>query len=140
MKHLIKNGIKGVFETFGYNAVRPTTHNGKINFQIEGLHYDCVVPYANFAPWNGDSNFLEIYNKIKDFTLVDIFRCYEVWQISQQVNQNELYAILEVGVWRGGTAGIFARQLALSNNNNILYLADIFNGVIKTSSKDDFYK
>jgi O-methyltransferase len=45
--------------------------------------------------------------------------------------------ILEVGVWKGGTAKLL-RQFVAGENN--VYLADTFTGVVKASQKDSLYK
>jgi len=83
---------------------------------------------------------MHIYNQIKGNTLVDIYRCYELWQLVKKVQSlNPQAAILEVGVWRGGTAGIMAQQLSDIKSNACLYLADTFSGVAKAGANDSFY-
>jgi O-methyltransferase len=42
--------------------------------------------------------------------------------------------ILEVGTWRGGTAGIFVKLLP----NKTIYLADTFQGVVKAASWEHY--
>ena len=44
-----------------------------------------------------------------------------------------------MGVWRGGTAGIMAKQLTNLKSKAPLYLADIFEGVAKAGAIDSFY-
>ncbi|MFZ1784195.1 MAG: TylF/MycF/NovP-related O-methyltransferase [Ferruginibacter sp.] len=136
----LKNMLHAFFNQTGiYIGKRPTV-NGKANFSIDGFHYGFSFPSANYAPWRGDEAFMNIYNQIKSNTLVDIYRCYELWQLVQKVNSlDPEAAILEVGVWRGGTAGIMAQQLANQKSNAVLYLADTFTGVAKAGANDSYY-
>jgi len=108
---------------------------------IDGLFYSKYLCDAKYSPWLGDQEFLNVHNKIKDYTLVDIYKCYELWQLVEKVNEiKKGVAIIEIGVWRGGSAGIIAKKLSILNSNNKLYLADTFTGVVKASDKDFFYK
>ena len=96
-----------------------------------------VLPQATLAPWLNDEEFLKIYEKVKNYTLVDIYRCYELWVLAKQA-KNIDGAILEVGVWRGGTGLLMAEANKYSNKK--IYLADTFNGVVKAGTKDTSYK
>jgi len=96
-----------------------------------------VLPNATLAPWLNDDEFLKTYEKIKDYTLVDIYRCYELWVLAKQITNIE-GAILEVGVWRGGTGLLMAEANRYTNKK--IYLADTFNGVVKAGTKDTTYK
>lgn len=136
----LKKLIDSLFDKTGIYVGKRPTYKGVANFEIDGLHYGKTIPSANYAPWLGDESFMYIYNLIKKNTLVDIFRCYELWQLVQKTSQlNPHAAVLEVGVWRGGTAGIMARQLFLLRSKANLYLADTFEGVAKAGAEDKFY-
>ena len=136
----VKRLIKGLFNNTGIYIGKSPTYKGKANFSIDGLHYGMSFPSANYAPWLGDAAFMKIHNQIKGNTLVDIYRCYELWQLIKKAQSlNAQAAILEVGVWRGGTAGIMAQQLSDLKSNAVLYLADTFSGVAKAGANDSFY-
>lgn len=136
----LKKIIHTLFDRTGIYIGKRPTHEGRANFSVDGLHYGFSFPSANYAPWRGDEAFLAIYGQIKDNTLVDIYRCYELWQLVQKVHSLDPAAgILEVGVWRGGTAGIMAQQLLKLHSTATLYLADTFTGVAKAGSNDSFY-
>lgn len=136
----LKKIIRSLFNNTGIYIGKRPTYKGKANFSIEGLHYGLSFPSANYTPWQGDEAFMKIYNQIKKNTLVDIYRCYELWQLVQKVQTlNHNAAILEVGVWRGGTAGIIAQQLSNTKSTATLYLADTFTGVAKAGAHDSFY-
>jgi O-methyltransferase len=137
---MIKKIIRGLFHNTGIYIGKRPTFKGKANFSVDGLSYGFVFPQANYAPWLGDADFQNIYNKIKGNTLVDVYRCYELWQLVKKVQSlNPSAAILEVGVWRGGTAGIMSQQLSNLKSNAAIYLADTFTGVAKAGEKDAFY-
>lgn len=95
-----------------------------------------LFPKSTYSPWLQDEIFLKVYETIKDNTLVDIYRCYELWQIGSRL-QNNKAAIIEVGVWRGGTAVLLAKA---NKNNSSVYLCDTFTGVTKAGEKDNQYK
>lgn len=105
----------------------------KINSKSKYIHKHSL-PSATLSPWLTDNDFLSIYHDIKEFTLVDIYRCYELWSIAKQT-ANIDGDILEVGVWRGGTGAIIAKAAESKN----IFLADTFSGVVKTSLRDPSY-
>src|SRR5689334_13944729 len=47
--------------------------------------YENIVVTDIFAPWAIDTQFLAVWNQVKDYTLVDIFRCYELYQLIREV-------------------------------------------------------
>ncbi len=137
----LKKIIHALFDKTGIYIGKRSTYKGSANFSVDGLHYGMSFPSANYAPWRGDEAFMHIYTQIKKNTMVDIYRCYELWQLVQKMNSlDEHAAILEVGVWRGGTAGVMARQLHILKSKANLYLADTFEGVAKAGANDSFYK
>ncbi|MGB4844820.1 MAG: TylF/MycF/NovP-related O-methyltransferase [Ferruginibacter sp.] len=136
----LKKIIHSLFNNTGIYIGKSPVYKGKATFSIDGLHYGMSFPSANYAPWLGDEAFMHIYNQIKKNTLVDIYRCYELWQLVAKIHSLDQHAaILEVGVWRGGTAGIMARQLNIKKSKANLYLADTFEGVAKAGANDNFY-
>jgi len=100
---------------------------------------EIILPNCDYAPWNLDSEFLRCYLYAKKNTLVDLYRCWELWEIVGEVVKSIPGDILEVGVWRGGSAGIIAKRLSLLDSNRLVYLADTFEGVVKASKEDSTY-
>jgi O-methyltransferase len=93
-------------------------------------HYD-NGPFHSFppdAPWLTDHKFSETYKAVRNNTLVDRARCFSHYQLVQQAMKVP-GDILEVGVWRGGTAAV----LAQTASDRTVYLADTFKGVVKAS-------
>jgi O-methyltransferase len=137
---MIKNILKKIYSVTGIHIIKRSKYNGSTRFNIDDLSYDVAMPSANYAPWHADKEFANIYSEIKNYTLVDVYRCFELWELVQKVHSiNNNAHIIEIGVWRGGTAAVMARKLALLKANVNLYVADTFTGVPKTSTKDEFY-
>jgi O-methyltransferase len=138
-KHLYKgttvnNEINKEALKAAYDSIRiqkPWTHHSSVH------KHHRVLPHATLAPWLNDEDFLNIYGKIKEYTLVDLYRCYELWILAKQSSKID-GAILEVGVWRGGTGAILAE--ATKSLNKKVFLADTFQGVVKAGTNDTKYK
>lgn len=95
-----------------------------------------IFPKNTYSPWHDDKVFLNIYRLIEGSkTLVDIYRCYELWSIAKQLANKE-GNIIEIGVWRGGTALLLAKAAP----NSLIYLCDTFRGVVKAGKQDNVYK
>jgi O-methyltransferase len=92
-----------------------------------------VHSYPYDAPWLDNPEFSELYELIRPNTLVDRVRCYSLYQICAQVKDLP-GDVLEVGVWRGGTAGILTTRLP----SKTIYLADTFEGVVKSSEWEHY--
>jgi O-methyltransferase len=76
-----------------------------------------------------------VYQKIQDHTLVDLYRCYELWQLIEQCHKLPEGDYLEVGTWRGGTGALIACQAG----DGIVHLCDTFTGVVKAGDRDPVY-
>lgn len=118
----------------GYNV---SITKSAVNCMRKG--YERIFPLCNYAPWLNDKLFLKYYQLIEKYTLVDKYRCYELWELIEQIKDTD-GDILEVGVWRGGTAGLIAAKAKSCGMDKVIYLADTFEGVVKVSRKDTFYK
>lgn len=101
--------------------------------------HSVIIPIATYSPWNEDKDFLSVFETIKDNTLVDIYRCFELWSLSNQVAHLP-GDFLEVGVWRGGTGCLLAHRLAHLNSRQRVYLCDTFSGVVKAGAMDSTYR
>ncbi|QYO67363.1 TylF/MycF/NovP-related O-methyltransferase [Leptolyngbya sp. 7M] len=101
--------------------------------------YENIYPYATYAPWSKDKDFLKIYRAIRHNTLVDKYRCFELWSLLEQTKHLE-GSIIEIGVWKGGTGALIAQQAWLCGINDPVYLCDTFKGVVKASKNDSMYR
>jgi O-methyltransferase len=101
--------------------------------------YENVLPSATYAPWLADEQFNKTFDTVRDYSLVDKYRCYELWNLIKQTSKLESGALIEIGVWRGGTGAIIAKQAHINGIKEKVYLCDTFTGVVKTSDKDTTY-
>ena len=125
-----KQAIKSFIRKFGYDVVAFPHFEGP---------YERFVVKGIYAPWSEDQNFIEVFSKVQTHSMVDRYRCYELWDL---VNQSAKVngALIEIGVWRGGTGALIAKQASLCNISDPVYLCDTFQGVVKASNKDASYR
>ena len=126
-----------------YKSVITELREFKMSGNKEGISHSQIVPYTTYSPWLDDDKFRAFYDLVKFHTIVDIYRCYELWKLVLNTEKIE-GDVLEVGVWRGGTAALISGAMLASSKaakqQSILYLADTFEGVVKASDKDTIYK
>jgi O-methyltransferase len=104
----------------------------------DNISHQHIVSYSTYSPWVDDAEFKLAYSVVKDFTLVDIYRSYELWNF---IKRNSILDgdVLEVGVWRGGSGCLMAKSAQLFSECKV-YLADTFEGVVKATERDTQYK
>jgi O-methyltransferase len=104
LHHLVKSTLKQFARNYGFHVrYAPRILN-------KGPEYEVVIRGATYSPWNTDEAFKTAYLPVKDATLVDIYRCFELWRLVEQCAKFEGGALIEIGVWRGGTAALIATQ------------------------------
>ena len=104
-----------------------------------GLPCELVRPNATYAPWRADREFTATFEVVRDYTLVDEYRLYELWTLVRQTAHLP-GDILEVGVWRGGSGTLMAKSAQLSGSASRVFLCDTFSGVVKASARDSTYR
>jgi len=97
-----------------------------------GISHAQIISFASYSPWLDDIDFSEIFKAISESTLVDIYRCYELYTLARQLAYLP-GEIVEVGVWRGGTAALLAKAVP----GKIIHLYDTFSGVVKAKKEFD---
>jgi O-methyltransferase len=129
---MVKKFILGTIRKFGYEVFKApaSTRN----------EHETIVPLAGYAPWNLDVQFVKAYGLCRTHTLVDIYRCYEIWSMVAEASKLPQGDLLEVGVWRGGTGALIAAQSARIVPTAQVFLCDTFTGVVKTGSHDTIYE
>lgn len=108
-----------------------------IEKQLDASRDSVLLSWATYSPWLQDREFSRCHGVIRDYTLVDLYRCWELWHLLGQTRSLG-GDVLEVGTWRGGTGcllGARARQLGLPAT---VFLCDTFSGVVKTGSADSY--
>jgi O-methyltransferase len=132
--------IQGLLALFGLRIARtqaaekPAFHAGTPDLWHKPVH-----PNATYSPWLNDQAFLKAYGAVREATLVDVYRCYELWSLAGQCKA-EQGCFLEVGVWRGGTGALLAASTANAGQRRTVYLADTFEGVVKAGAQDTRYQ
>jgi len=130
---LLGDKFNKILNKFGYSAI--------FSFKSSGNpEYEVVNTPPIYAPWNVDKEFKELYKTIENHTLVDKYRCYELWQLIEQVKDIP-GALIEIGVWRGGSGALIAKKALLCGIKENVYLCDTFEGIVKTDkTKDSLYQ
>lgn len=98
-----------------------------------------IISWATYSPWLADPAFQACFEAIAANTLVDRFRCWELWHLLAQVAAVP-GDVLEVGTWRGGTGALLGRRAADLGLAAEIHLCDTFTGVVKTGSEDAHYR
>jgi O-methyltransferase len=103
-----------------------------------GAH-EMAHPISTYAPWQADDEFVAAYRAVRKYTLVDIWRCHELWSLVGELREVP-GAIVEVGVWRGGSGALMATKAAAVGIEDTVYLCDTWEGVVKTGEVDTYYR
>ncbi|MFW5693536.1 MAG: TylF/MycF/NovP-related O-methyltransferase [Alkalispirochaeta sp.] len=94
---------------------------------------------ADYRPWHTDVDFLTAWTAVRDRTLVDQPRLYELWELTEQALKVP-GTFLEVGTWRGGSAALMGLRLKHLGAHRPLVIADTFSGVAKAGPHDPYYE
>lgn len=100
--------------------------------------YETIRTSATYAPWLGDEAFNTVYDTIRPYTLVSKYRCFELWQLVEE-SRKAKGALIEVGVWKGGTGALIAKRAQSLGLTDTVYLCDTFAGVVKAGDRDSSY-
>jgi len=104
-----------------------------------GHFYAEVRPRATLSPWLSNTDFLIAFESVKDDTLLDAYRLFELWSLVEETAKVG-GDIVEVGVWRGGSGCLMAYREKLLQNKGIIHLCDTFCGVVKAGTMDSGYR
>ena len=130
---VIKRPLQRLIRKLGYDVYKVQVGS------VAGVAlYEVVRPSATYSPWNRDEAFKQTNEAIRGHTKVDQYRCYELWSLVGQTTKLS-GALIEIGVWRGGTGALIARKAGLCGMTDPVYLCDTFEGVVKASEKDSVY-
>jgi O-methyltransferase len=125
---------KRVFRSVGLDVFRASRPQVSAGFTYERIH-----PLASYAPWRSDEDFQLALESVRDHTLVDEYRLFELWSLVRAAADMG-GDILEVGVWRGGSGALLARAAQCARSEARVFLCDTFQGVVKASSRDSTYR
>jgi O-methyltransferase len=105
---------------------------------VDSGAHGMIYPVATYSPWLSDADFQRVYRAIRGSTLVDQWRCYELWSLLGELRPVP-GGIIEVGVWRGGTGALMAARCAALGIVDQVVLCDTWHGVVKTTEIDTYY-
>jgi O-methyltransferase len=97
-----------------------------------------VYPIATYSPWLTDEAFQRAYREVKRNTLVDEWRCWELWSLLGEL-RDVPGAVIEVGVWRGGRGALMAKRCMELGIDDPVFLCDTWSGIVKTTEVDTYY-
>jgi O-methyltransferase len=85
-----------------------------------------------------DPQFVAIHMAVAPFTMTSVERCHALWEATRYISRQRLPgAVVECGVWRGGSSMLAALTLLMrSESHRDLYLFDTFEGMPVPSEHD----
>jgi O-methyltransferase len=135
LAYRVKRIVKSAVRSAGFEVRRTK----ELSSRAGDIRHSQVLPEATYSPWLSDDEFNRLFQVIKDRTLVDVYRCYELWQLVAETAEMKTGDVLEVGVWNGGTGALIAKQCQLVGIPDAVYLCDTFRGVVKAGPLDSAY-
>lgn len=128
--------LKAVARRLGFDVFRYGISRFRVDV-VGNMHYAPIRPLSTYSPWLDDKTFLALHDAISAHTLVDVYRCFELWELVAQTAKLP-GDIVEVGVWRGGTGALLAARAKEAGKR--AYLCDTFTGIVKATQKDTTYR
>jgi O-methyltransferase len=135
MRYHLARLVKGFAKAAGYEIRR----SAELPQRVPGIRHAVIFPVATYCPWLGDEDFEDVYDRIRSHTLVDQYRCYELWQLVGEAAKLGKGQPVEIGVWRGGTGALIAHRWRAAGMGGRVYLCDTFKGVVKAGPLDAGY-
>ncbi len=86
-----------------------------------------VYPVSTYSPWLSDDDFQSVYRAMRKNTLVDEWRCWELWSLLGELREIP-GGVIEVGVWRGGTGALMAARCQELGIDDPIFLCDTWTG------------
>jgi O-methyltransferase len=121
--------------SFAKGAALPLVRGEAVRSGAHAMAY----PIGTYAPWQSDVEFQRAYQAVRRNTLVDVWRLWELWSLLGEVSDVP-GALLEVGVWRGGSGALLATRAAALGIREPVFLCDTWQGVVKTGAIDIYYR
>jgi len=143
MISLLKRLVRAGFSSVGLDVHRigrpHVTEPAQPQALVPDIPRAILRPKATYAPWLADAAFNGIYEVIRPHTVVDLYRCYELWTLASRLAHLP-GDVIEIGVWRGGTGALIAHKVRTVAPDRVVYLCDTFTGVVGAGHRDTQYK
>ncbi len=127
-----KQAVQTILRALGYEIF-------KLPPVPAGVYAPIKLNYSTYSPWIGDNQFKELHKTIQFYTMVDIFRLYELWTLIPEIKHVE-GDVIEVGAWKGGSSALLAHQMNYYCPYKTLHICDTWEGVVKCTDKDADYR
>jgi hypothetical protein len=85
--------------------------------------HQTIVPRASYSPWNLDASFAKVYRQCQPQTLVDVYRCYEIWSLvseAAELPEGDLLKELILGAIRKSGYEIFKTPAATAHEHQTI--------------------
>jgi O-methyltransferase len=112
---------------------------GKLDYKvIRRAEYYSLCAGGRDVDIQKDRQFLEIFDRCKDFTMTGLERSYALYLSVRYVVEAGIEGdLVECGVWRGGSCMLMALTLqSLGATDRRIYLYDTFAGLTRPTDKD----
>ncbi len=122
---MLSDAVYWLFDKFDYKIMRRA-------------EYYALCPGGRDVDIRKDEAFLEVFGKVRDFTMAGIERAYGLYLGVRYVVEHDIPGdIVECGVWRGGSCMLAALTLQqLGDTGRDLWLYDTFAGLTEPTEKD----
>ncbi len=102
-----------------------------------------IISFSKYSkkdliPPDLEKDFIQIYEKCKDFSLTSLQRLYSLYTATNYISKHNIPGdIVECGVWKGGSMMLCALTLLkLKDTGRKIYLYDTFEGMTEPSDYD----
>ncbi|OGI20714.1 MAG: hypothetical protein A3B68_09250 [Candidatus Melainabacteria bacterium RIFCSPHIGHO2_02_FULL_34_12] len=106
-----------------------------ILFEIKYAH----MGVRRIDRWNKDEFFLKLYHKVKDQTVLNPNKLFELYQFAKSVCNLE-GNVAELGVFRGGSARMLAKLFEQYGSSKRVLLFDTFQGLPVSDKNEDIFQ
>ena len=133
-KVYLAQGEKAESEFLGPPSLVASAQEAGEDHQAAAARYNLQSAYRDMEP-----EFHEIQARCRAYTMTSMERMYAMWQsVHHILNQGVPGAIVECGVWRGGSMMIAAHVLVQRGEaNRDLYLFDTYEGLPRPDAEKD---
>ena len=133
-KVYLAQGKKAESEFLGPPSLVASAQEAGEDHQAAAARYNLQSAYRDMEP-----DFHEIQARCRAYTMTSMERMYAMWQsVHHILNQGVPGAIVECGVWRGGSMMIAAHVLVQRGEaNRDLYLFDTYEGLPRPDAEKD---
>ena len=109
-----------------------------IRAQVRRLLRRSGVTVSRFPASDFDAEFVELFRSVRDYTMTSPERVFALRDAARYVSRAQVPgAVVECGVWRGGSMMAVARTLLdAGDSTRDLHLFDTFSGMVEPGAED----